>query len=90
MVYLHFSNLCQTLCLLGNLHAFLSSAVFFFFFFFFVCVFFFKSTFLKNYFRNIIRVSNSLDPDQGLGQNSLDPDQGLGPNCLQRLHYCSR
>ena len=48
---------------------------------------------------NSIRMSNSLDPDQGqpfvgpdLGPNSLDPDQGqpfvgpdLGPNCLLRL-----
>ena len=34
--------------------------------------FFSKSTFSKNYFRNTIRVSNSLDPDQG-------------SNCLQRL-----
>ena len=37
-----------------------------------------KFTFSKNYFRNTIRVSNSLDPDQNVG-----PD--LGPNCLQRL-----
>ena len=39
--------------------------------------FFLKSTFLKNSFRNTIRVSNSLDPDQ------VGPD--LGPTCLQRL-----
>ena len=51
-------------------HAFLLSADFFL-----------KSTFLKNYFRSTIRVSNSLDPDQA-GQN-VGPD--LGPNCLQRL-----
>ena len=31
-----------------------------------------KISFLKNYFRNTIGVSNSVDPD-------------LGPNCLQRL-----
>ena len=43
------------------LHVLLSSAVLFL-----------KSTFSKNYFRNTIRLSNSLDPDQG-------------SNCLQRL-----
>ena len=43
-------------------HAFLSSAD----------IFPSKSTFSKNYFRNTIRVSNSLDPDQA-------------PNYLQRL-----
>ena len=48
------------------MHAFLSSADFFA-----------KSTFLKNSFRNTIRVSNSSNPDQ------VGPD--LGPNCLQRL-----
>ena len=43
--------------------------------------FFSKSTFSKNSFRNTIRVSNSLDPDQA--QHFVGPD--LGPNCLQRL-----
>ena len=43
--------------------------------------FFSKSTFSKNYFRNTIRVSNNLDPDQV--QHFVWPD--LGPNCLQRL-----
>ena len=43
--------------------------------------FFSKLTFSKNSFRNTIRVSNSLDPDQDL--HSVGPD--LGPNCLQRL-----
>ena len=43
--------------------------------------FFTKSTFLKNYFRNTIRVANSLDPDQA--QHFVEPD--LGPNCLQKL-----
>ena len=50
----------------------------------FICrlqIFFSKSTSLKNSFRNTIRVSNSLDPDQA-GHFVL-PD--LGPNCLQRL-----
>ena len=47
--------------------------------------------FFEKSFRNKIRMSNSLDPDQAR-QNSLDPDQArqnvgpnLGPNCLQRL-----
>ena len=40
-----------------------------------------KSTFSINSFRNTIRVSNILDPDQG--QHFVGPD--LGPNCLQRL-----
>ena len=42
---------------------------------------FFKSNFFKYSFRNTIRVSNGLDPDQD-GQN-VGPD--LSPNCLQRL-----
>ena len=42
---------------------------------------FFKINFLKNSFRNIIRVSNTLDPDQA--RQNVGPD--LGPNCLQRL-----
>ena len=37
--------------------------------------------FSEKNFRNTIRVSNSLDPDQD--QHSVGPD--LGPNCLQRL-----
>ena len=37
--------------------------------------------FSENSFRNAIRVSNSLDPDQD--QHSVGP--GLGPNCLQSL-----
>ena len=43
--------------------------------------FFFKINFFKKYFRNIIIVSNSLDPDQA--RHSVGPD--LGSNCLQRL-----
>ena len=39
-----------------------------------------KLTFLKNSFRNTIRVSNGLDPDQ---DRSVGPDLGL--NCLQML-----
>ena len=55
--------------MLGTLHAFLSS------------VDFSKLTFSKKSFRNTIRVSNSLDPDQARHFVELD----LGPNCLQRL-----
>ena len=43
--------------------------------------FFSKSTFSKKYFRNTIRVSNSLEPDQA--PHSVGPD--LDPNCLQKL-----
>ena len=42
---------------------------------------FYQLHYSKNYFRNIIRVSNSLNPDQDL--QSVSPD--LGPNCLQKL-----
>ena len=52
------------------LHAFLPSADYFS-----------KSTFSINSFRNTIRVSNSLDPDQA--GHFVGPD--LGRNCLQRL-----
>ena len=41
---------------------------------------FFIISFQKNSFRNTIRVSNCLDPDQD--RHSVSPD--LGPNCLQR------
>ena len=44
-------------------------------------IFFHNQLFSKNYFRNTIRVSNSLDPDQA--RQNVGPD--LGPNCLQRL-----
>ena len=40
-----------------------------------------KSTLSKNSFRNTIRVSNSLNPDQA--RQNVRPD--LDPNCLQRL-----
>ena len=53
-----------------TLHALLSSADFFS-----------KLTSLKYSFRNIIRVSISLDPDQARRFVWLD----LGPNCLQSL-----
>ena len=42
---------------------------------------FFKIIFSKNSFRNTIRMSNGLDPDQD--QHSVSSD--LDPNCLQRL-----
>ena len=58
-----------TLCLLGNFSCFLSSADSFS-----------KLTFSKNYFRNIIRVSNSLDPDQA--RRFVGPN--LGPSSVQR------
>ena len=58
-------------CLLGNFHAFLSSADFFSS----------KSTFLKSSFSDTIRVSSSLNPDQA--QHFVGPD--LDPNCLLRL-----
>ena len=51
-------------------HAFVSSADFFQNYFF-----------RKKSFRNTIRVSNSLDPDQA--RRFVGPD--LGPKCLQRL-----
>ena len=60
-----------TLCKLGDFACFfLSSAAFFS-----------KLTFSQNSFRNTIRVSNGLDPDQD--QYFVGPD--LGPNCLQSL-----
>ena len=43
--------------------------------------FFQNHFFQKNSFRNIIRVSNSLDPGQA--RHFVGPN--LGPNCLQRL-----
>ena len=39
-----------------------------------------KCTFAKRYFKNAIKVSNSLDPDQA--QQNVGPD--LGKNRLQR------
>ena len=48
--------------------------------YFVVCRYFSKIDFWKNSLMNIIRVSNSLDPDQA--RHFVGPD--LGPNCLQR------
>ena len=42
---------------------------------------FFQNNFSTVSFRNTIRVSNSLDPDQD--RQNVGPD--LGPNCLQRF-----
>ena len=42
--------------------------------------FFLKINLFKSSFRNTIRVSNGLDPDQDQ-QNGPD----LGPNCLQKI-----
>ena len=55
----------KMLCLLGTFHAF--------------CVFQ-NQLFSKNSFKNTIRVSNSLDPDQA--RRSVGPD--LVPNCSRR------
>ena len=60
-----------TLCMLGNFVCFFLSSL----------DFFFKINFFKKKFRNTIRVSNSLDPDQA--RHFVGPD--LGPNCLQTL-----
>ena len=43
--------------------------------------YFIQNLFFRNSFRNAVRVSNSLDPDQA--RHFVGPD--LGPNCLQRL-----
>ena len=72
-------KLCYIVCYISKLklfacweivHAFLSSAVFFQ-----------NQLSRKKYFRNTIRVSNSLDPDQA--RPYVGPDQG--PKCFQRL-----
>ena len=49
--------------------------------FFVICGFSLKLTFSRKSFRNTIRVSNNLDPDQV--RHFVGPD--LGPDCLQRL-----
>ena len=61
-----------TLCLLGNFSDFFVVCC---------CFCFSKLTYSKNSFRNTIRVSNSLDPDQARHFVGTD----LGPNCLQML-----
>ena len=62
-------QLSTELCMLGIFHAFLSSAYFFS-----------NSTVSENIFRNTIRVSNSLDPDEA--EHFVGPD--LVPNYLQK------
>ena len=57
-------------------------AFFFFFFFFLSSVdFFFKINFFKKSFKNTIRVSNSLDPDQA--RHVVRPD--LGPKLFAKV-----
>ena len=65
-------NKTSRICLLGNFANFLSSADFFLLQ---------KSPFFIKLFRNTIRVSNSLDPDQA--RHFVGPD--LDPKCLQSL-----
>ena len=60
----------STFCPLGNFSCFFD-----------VCWFFSNQFFSKNSFRNIIRVSTRLDPDQAW--HFVRPD--LGPSCLQRV-----
>ena len=60
-----------THCMLGIFACFLSSANC-------CCIFVFLR---RKFFRNIIRVSNSFDPDQA--QHFVEPN--LGPNRLQML-----
>ena len=48
---------------------------------FFRPLIFSKSSFLKNSFKNCMRVSNSLNSDQA--RHFVGPD--LGPNCLRRF-----
>ena len=70
--------------MINSLHAgdfasfFVVCGIFFFFFFFFFLTINFVQ---KKSFRNTIRVSNSLDPDQA--RRFVGPD--LSPNYLQRL-----
>ena len=63
------AKLVLTLCMLGIVMLLMSSADIF------------KINFFKKSFRNTIRVSNGLDPDQD--RRSVGPD--LGRNCLQSL-----
>ena len=65
-------HFCLLNCMLGNFECF----------FFLSSVDFFKDQlFLKKSFRNTIRVSNSLHPDQA--RHFVEPD--LDPNCFQKL-----
>ena len=61
-------------------HAFLASSDFYHSFLA-SADFFFKITFSKNSFRDTIRVSNNLDPDQA--RHFVGPH--LDPKCLQKL-----
>ena len=64
-----------TLCMLGNFSCFCCCLLTFF-----------KITFSKNSFKNIIRVSNGLDPDQD--RYYVSPD--LDPNCLQSYQQMTK
>ena len=59
-----FEELVVSCCMMGNFACFLLSSA----------DFFSKSSFLKNSFRNTIRVSNSLNPDQA--RRNVGPDLG--------------
>ena len=61
------SSFSLTHCMLGNFSCFCCQLLTFY-----------EIDFLKKSFRNTIRVSNALDPDQ-------DKHSDLGPNCLQWL-----
>ena len=52
-----------------------------FFHAFFVVCYYFQNQISNKYFRNTIKVSNSLDP----GQARYFVGPGLGPNCLQNV-----
>ena len=69
-LFIHLEEVLLTLCMLGNFSWYIVSADFFP-----------KSTFLKISFRNTIRVSNNLDPDQA--RHFVGPD--LDPKWLRNL-----
>ena len=73
-IWLSFSNVNFTLCILRNFLCFLSTADFFF-----KIIFFFE----KMSFKNNSKVSKSLDPHQARYSIGLD----LEPNCLTRCWY---
>ena len=62
------------LCMLGNLHIVVVCFV--------ICTLVLASICFQRKFRNTVRVSNRLDPDQA--RRSVGP--GLGPTCLQMLN----
>ena len=70
ILYISHGCIPLTLCMLGDFSCFYR-----------LLLFFSKLIFSENSFRNTIRVTNSLDPDQD--RHSVGPD--LGPNFLRRL-----